>query len=304
MVLNLKVGIPKGLLFYRYYNFYITFFEELGLEIVLSPNTNKDILNEGVRYCVDEACVPMKIFHGHCAYLRDKCDFIFIPRIMKLYENEYICPKFCGLVEMVQNSIPNMPTIISEPIYADSLKSLKKWAFKVGAKFTKNIVVINKAFNTALKKQNGYIGGLNDKEFKIKVALIGHPYNLYDSYINMNLVVKLNKLGIGVITEEHIGTSYINKESEKLFKKPFWTFARNSYGFGAYMAENKLADGIIYASSFACGIDSVVVDLIKHRIEGFPFLELKIDEQTGEAGFVTRLEAFTDMLKRKEAEVI
>lgn len=300
----MRVGIPKGLLFYRYHEFYINFFQGLGVDIVLSPDTNKNILNEGVKYCVDEACVPVKIFHGHCFYLKDKCDFIFIPRIMKLYENEYICPKFCGLVEMIQNSIPDMPPIISEPIYADSLKNLKKWAFKVGIKFNKNILVINKAFNTALKKQQGYVGGLNNKEFKIKVALIGHPYNLYDSYINMNLVEKLNKLGIGVITEEHIGDSYINKESEKLFKRPFWTFARNSYGFGSYMAENKLADGIIYVSSFACGIDSVVVDLVKHRIEDFPFLELKIDEQTGEAGFVTRLEAFTDMLKRKEAEVI
>ncbi len=303
-MLRLRVGIPKGLLFCRYHNFYINFFQGLGLEVVLSPDTNKNILNEGVKYSVDEACLPIKIFHGHCAYLKDKCDFIFIPRIMKLYENEYICPKFCGLVEMIENSIPGMPQIISEPIYADSLNNLKKWSYKVGLKFTKNILKINEAFNRALKEQEKYIGGLNDKEFKIKVALIGHPYNLYDSYINMNLVEKLNNLGIGVITEEHIGDSYINKEAEKLFKKPFWTFARNSYGFGSYICKNKLADGIIYASSFACGIDSVVVDLIKHRIEKFPFLELKIDEQTGEAGFVTRLEAFTDMLKRRKVEAV
>ena len=33
---------------------------------------------------------------------------------------------------------------------------------------------------------------------------------------------------------------------------------------------------------------------------GKPLLNLTIDEQTGEAGFVTRLEAFVDMLFRKK----
>ena len=61
----MKIGIPKGLLYYKYYPFIETFFTELGAEIILSPDTNKDILNEGVKNCVDDACVPIKIFHGH-----------------------------------------------------------------------------------------------------------------------------------------------------------------------------------------------------------------------------------------------
>jgi Uncharacterized protein conserved in bacteria len=61
-----------------------------------------------------------------------------------------------------------------------------------------------------------------------------------------------------------------------------------------------LIDGIIYVSSFACGIDSVVMELIKERIGEFPLLILKIDEQTGEAGFNTRIEAFIDMIERRK----
>ena len=59
----------------------------------------------------------------------------------------------------------------------------------------------------------------------------------------------------------------------------------------------KQVNGIIYISSFACGIDSVVVELIKDKIDEFPFMILKIDEHTGEAGLDTRVEAFADMLK-------
>ena len=62
-----------------------------------------------------------------------------------------------------------------------------------------------------------------------------------------------------------------------------------------------MADGMIYLSSFSCGIDSVVTELIKIELGDFPFMVLKLDEHTGEAGYNTRLEAFADMLKRRRA---
>lgn len=295
----MKVGIPKGLLYCKYHPFIETFFTELGSEIICSPDTNKEILDEGVKFCVDEACLPIKIFHGHVVYLKDKCDILFIPRIMQLNSREYICPKFCGLPEMVINSIPNMPKIIDEPIYAFSKKSLKTWAVHTGFLFTKNLIKIQKAYNKAIYEQENYRNGIKNKGFNLNVALVGHPYNIYDKFTNMDVVKKLNKLGIGVITEENVEEDFIINQTKNLFKRPFWTFAKSSYGFSTYLAENNKVNGIIYVSSFACGIDSVVIELIKDKLESFPFLILKIDEHTGEAGFDTRLEAFADMLERR-----
>ena len=298
----MKIGIPKGLLYYKYYPFIETFFTELGAEIIISPDTNKDILDDGVKYCVDDACVPIKIFHGHVVSLKDKCDMIFIPRIMELEKNESICPKFCGLTEMITNDIPNLPLVLGEPIYASSKKGLKKWAISTGHSITKNTIKINKALKKALEAQKDYILPFNNEIFQYKVALVGHFYNINDSFINMDLVKKLNKLGIGVITEEFVDEAQINLSVSRLFKKPFWTFAKNSYGFSTYVSENNEVDGIIYISSFSCGIDSVVIELIKDKVKNFPMLILKIDEHTGEAGFDTRLEAFSDMLERRCAE--
>ena len=65
------------------------------------------------------------------------------------------------------------------------------------------------------------------------------------------------------------------------------------------MGSEHKVNGIIYISSFGCGIDSIIIDLIKNKLKDFPILILKVDEQTGEAGFHTRIEAFTDMLERK-----
>lgn len=271
----------------------------MGCEIVTSDNTNKNILDNGVKYCVDEACLPIKVFHGHVESIKDKCDMIFIPRIMRLYKGEFICPKFCGLPEMIIHSIPDLPPVINETLFADSKYKFYDWAFKVGKKINCDRKKVKKAFDIALKNQMQSKKGLVDKNYNLKVALAGHPYNIYDSFINMNLKKKLNNLKVGVVTEEYLREEYINMKMSDLYKKPFWTFARYSYGFSTYMAENKLIDGIIYISSFACGIDSVVIELIKNRIGDFPMLVLKIDEHTGEAGFETRIEAFTDMLERR-----
>lgn len=295
----MKVGIPKGLLYYKYYPFIETFLRELGAYVVVSDDTNKGILNEGVKYAVDEACLPIKVFHGHVASLRNRCDLIIVPRIMCIRDREYICPKFCGLPEMIKSSINDMPMITELPLYINSEKSLYNWFRKLGFMITENIFAIDTAYIRALDAQKKFRCGIKDEGYKINIVLLGHPYNLYDNFINMNLVEKLHKFGVGVITEEFVGDSHIDEEVNKLFKRPFWSFARNSYGAAAYLHSQDKIHGIIYVSSFSCGIDSVVIELIKDRIKDFPMLVLKIDEQTGEAGVNTRLEAFIDMIDRR-----
>lgn len=299
---SMKVGIPKGLLYYKYHPFLITFFNELGAEVIVSDDTNKKILDEGVKYCVDDACMPVKIFHGHVASIIDNCELIVIPRIMQLWKNEYICPKFCGLPEMVINSIDNMPKAITDPIYATSKKKLYSWAKLAGKSLNKNNSTIKKAFNHALTAQRNHLEGIYDQGYELNIALTGHAYNIYDNYSNMNLVRKLNDLGIGVITAEFTQEHILRAEASNLYKRPFWTFTRENYGFAVNAAKEKSVDGIIYISSFNCGLDSIIIELIKNTVPSFPFLILKVDEHTGEAGINTRIEAFADMLERRASD--
>lgn len=295
----MKIGIPQGLLYSKYHIFAKTFFEELGAEIIISPDTNKQILDEGVHSCVDEACLPMKVFHGHVSWLKDKCDAILIPRFIGIVEKQYICPMFCGLIEMVSNDIPGLPTLIDTPIYSLRNCKLSEWAHKAGGKVTCDEDMIEEAFNAALTSYRCTAVGYNEDGYPLKIALIGHAYNIYDRFINMDIKNKLNKLGIGVITIDAIDRECIDMEVDGLFKKPFWTFARDYYGAAVNICKTRKADGIIYLSSFSCGVDSVVIELIQIEMGDFPFMVLKLDELTGDAGTDTRIEAFSDMLKRR-----
>ena len=344
--MRMRIGIPKGLLFPDFGGLFESFFLELGQDIAVSPDTNRRVLDLGVGCCVDEACLPFKVFHGHVCWLRDNgdCDMIVIPRFMHLRENESICPKFCGLPEMVKYSVPGLPPIIGVPIDWSSAQGLRAWARAVASYLGCAKSDAYSALHAAVSKHNevaqGYAvlseqnrqssrrDGLDgqsratelaapsrlseltgsckpenltvssNREFRI--ALLGHPYNVQDAFLNMNVAQKLARLGAAIVTDASVSETDVNREVASLFKKPFWTLARYSYGAAKHLYRTDAVDGIVYVSSFACGIDSVVVELIRDATDGLPLLVLKVDEHTGEAGIDTRLEAFTDLLRRRK----
>lgn len=295
-----KIGVPRGLLYFRYHPFLLTFLNELDAEIVISEETNKEILDLGVKYSVDEACLPIKIFHGHVASIKESCDIIIVPRIMREKGGEFICPKFCGLPEMIFHSISDLPFITYDPLYLDSKKKLDQWIMKLGKYITNDGKKINAAYKKAIEIQSAYKFGIQDNEYSLKVALVGHPYCVHDQFFNMNIIKKLNNMGVGVITEEAICKNQYHDEVNHLYKKPFWDFTKNAYGFCMNIYKNRAVNGIVYISSFGCGIDSVTIELIKNQIKGLPFLVIKVDEHTGEAGLDTRIEAFINMLGEEQ----
>ena len=58
-------------------------------------------------------------------------------------------------------------------------------------------------------------------------------------------------------------------------------------------------DGIIYLSSFSCGPDSMIIEPIKEHVRNVPIMVLKLDGHKGTAGYLTRIEAFADLLEER-----
>lgn len=292
----MTIGIPKALLYFKYHDFARTFFEALGARVVVSPDTNKAILDAGASLCVDEACLPVKVFHGHAAWLCGRCDRMLVPRFMRMEKGKSICPMFCGLPDMVRHSIPGLPPLIDAPVW--SRRALEPWALEAGEELA-NKKAIRAALATALNAHRARGVQFAHEQLPRRVALIGHAYNLCDRFVNMDLVRKLGGLGIGVITDEDVAEEDIARAAAKLFKTPFWYFARRYYGAAAHLCASGAVDGLLYVSAFSCGVDSVVTELVAHAAGGVPIMVLKLDEHTGEAGLDTRVEAFADMLERR-----
>jgi len=314
-----KVGIPRALFYYQYYPLWKTFFEELGAEIVLSDRTTKSIMDEGSKTCVDEACLPIKIFHGHVMNIKDKVDYLFIPRFTSVSRNEYICPKFGGLPDMVRHTVKDLPPIIDTEVnLRKSGKNALKAVYEVGGFFTENQNKIKQAYRRAVdsyrefheKIKEGVLPcDILDKKLRtvkkydgrnLKIAVVGHGYNLYDGYANMNLLAKLIDKGAAIITVDMVDGETIKKHVEVLPKRLFWNFGRKAVGSSLHFLEREDIDGIIYLMAFGCGVDSFISDLVERRIRrnrDIPFIILTLDEHSGEAGMDTRLEAFVDMIR-------
>jgi len=137
------------------------------------------------------------------------------------------------------------------------------------------------------------------------IALIGHPYNLYDTYITHNLVAKLRGLGVRILTSEMVTPEELRQGIVDLAGQPYWTYEDEVVGAAGYYIRDGRVDGLISVDSFGCGPDSTLVDVVRRAAREVrrPFMSLVIDEHTGEAGLVTRLEAFVDMLARRKGRM-
>ncbi|HOJ11952.1 MAG TPA: acyl-CoA dehydratase activase-related protein [Clostridiales bacterium] len=332
---NIKVGIPRGLFYYQFYPLWKSFFEELGAEIVLSDNTTRKILDDGVKKCIDEACLPVKIFHGHVASLKGKVDYLFIPRYTSISKKEYICPKFGGLPDMIRHTFDELPKIIDTEInLRKSNRNALKAAIEIGRYFSDDTDSIKKAYRKAManyrefrqnvknstipvellgkktagaetqSKEEGSNRTLSNEnqsnEAPLNIAILGHGYNLYDNYANMNLLAKLKELGSRITTVDMVDGRVIQEKSKLLNKKTFWYFGTKVLGSTFHLLDRDDIDGIIYIMSFGCGIDSFICDLVERKVRrtgSIPFIIITIDEHSGEAGLNTRIEAFIDMIR-------
>ena len=140
------------------------------------------------------------------------------------------------------------------------------------------------------------------KEYPISIALVSHGYNILDELASMKIFDKLEKMDVRVYSSLQLSKEQMDDGISTLGQNIYWANEREMTGAaGHYMKDAKI-DGIITLTAFGCGPDSLMIERITRKAKRFnkPLLNLTVDEQTGEAGFITRLEAFVDMLFRKK----
>ena len=77
-------------------------------------------------------------------------------------------------------------------------------------------------------------------------------------------------------------------------------WAYNQHLVGAIALYKDQVDGIVLMTTFPCGPDSMVNELIVRKVKDKPILTLTMDTQDGSAGLETRLESFVDILQFKK----
>ncbi len=298
---KITIGIPKALLYYKYSELWTSFFEELGCEIIVSPNTSKKILEDGIKFSLDESCMAMKIYMGHVYYLIDKCDYILVPRLKCIKKHEKLCTNFSALYDLVNNIFDKKLINYNVDVEhkEDELYAFVTMGLSLGFSYRKIVSAyhIAKEKEKMLKereisKQKSLIASSN----KIKILLAGHPYNLHDEFIGKQIENVLEKNNIEIIYSDKYDTKYLEQEVKKISPKNYWTY--NKEIIGAISHYQELVDGIILITSFPCGPDSLSNEMILRNVK-IPITNLIIDEANSDTGLLTRIESFIDILEER-----
>lgn len=100
-------------------------------------------------------------------------------------------------------------------------------------------------------------------------------------------------MGIEIIYSDQFNNELSNKLSKKISDNLYWKYSKESLG-SIIIAKNKI-DGIIFLSTFPCGLDSLANELVMRSIK-LPYLNIVIDDLDSLSGLETRIESFIDIL--------
>lgn len=176
---------------------------------------------------------------------------------------------------------------------------------------------LKRAYEQALKEIEKT--EIDENREVLYVDLTGEIYLVNDEFSNQNIERELGRMGVQTRRSLTVGSflkdaiipkAFQNKETHlqraERMAKPY--LMRDIGGDAlecisdVVFADSKGKDGIIHISPFTCMPEIMSQNIFptiraEHDI---PLLALIMDEQTGKAGYITRLEAFVDLMRRKK----
>ena len=202
-----------------------------------------------------------------------------------------------------------------EVVYGESEKAFKKALKYVDEAM--NTRQMNKAKKLAFAEMDKV--KLDETRDVLHVDITGEIYLVCDRFSNQDIVKELGKMGVE--TRKSLTVSGFLKDAiiPKIFKKGETHLQRANRLAKPYLmrdiggdalesvsdvayADERGIDGIIHISPFTCMPEIMSQNIFPAMRENceVPILPLIMDEQTGKAGYLTRLEAFVDLMRRRK----
>ncbi len=306
-----RIGIPRVLFFYDRLPFWRTFFNALKFEVVLSPASYQKLLNDGIEATVAEPCFPIQTAHGHLLHFtKENVDGIFLPNMVTEEDptdsiQSFICPWAQTIPQVAKHTpaLKSIQDILIDPNIQFRMGAafVQKCLYKSLKKFKVSKNEIHQAYQKAdmiyRENQNKMLDTGHEALELIQnsnepaVIILGRPYNLYDTGLNLNIPHKLRNIyGVDVIPQDFLNLDpvLINDVHDHMF----WNYGRKILQGARYARDFKNMH-LIYLSNFKCGPDSYIRHFIEDAYQR-PFLFLQLDSHANDAGVMTRIEAFLE----------
>ncbi len=309
------VGLPYIFYFEDQLPFWSTLLWECGLNVEVSPATDREIINLGLESVLSEGCFPVKVAHGHVKYLLEKRspDAVFLPSFINMnppgseFGSGQACPETQTVPYVASVALPGLKgKMLGLPVDfgrgdAHLLSSLRE---SVGKRFGIKAGVLKKALAAAHEAQKDFektirrlgaeaLSGLRDRA----VVILGRSYNAFDKGMNLEIPEKLATLGVTSIPMDFLPLEEASISED--WPQVYWRSGQRILKAARLIRENPLLFPV-FLGNFSCGPDSFVLKYLKSELEKEkqkPYLHIEIDEHSADAGAVTRLEAYLDSVE-------
>lgn len=160
---------------------------------------------------------------------------------------------------------------------------------------------------------------LNPDKEVLNVDITGEIYVVNDEFSNQNIEKELGRMGVQVRRSLTVSSFLKDAIIPKIFRKGETHLQRADRLAKPYLmrdiggdalecvsdvayANERGIDGIIHLSPFTCMPEIMSQNIFPAMREDceIPILPLILDEQTGRAGYITRIEAFVDLMRRRK----
>lgn len=332
----MRVGVPRSLSFFYLWPLYETFLNEIGVTPVESPKTGVRDLSCLSLCPTDEPCVSVKVAFCHAKRLLDAgVDVLFVPTVVSLSDRGYCCPKMMGLPAMLRAGLDLSCSQVASPVI-DMKDDPGGWpeswvyaAWSMGAKDTRRATgALEKGLEAWQAAERAAVwsaplphvspggdpvgdrgrdpGRVPDRDPGRRTgsaggvtAVMGHAYVLQDIFASK--VVDVARSYGEVFLAEMVEAQEARAELRTVFDgEKMWSIEGHILGAALSLIRRRRVDRLVFVSAFSCGPASIIEGYIMQGAEdhNVPFLSLCVDEHSGEAGLITRLEAFMDSTAR------
>jgi predicted CoA-substrate-specific enzyme activase len=315
------IGIPRVLNMYENYPFWFTFFHELGYRVILSPQSTKELYEEGMEtISSDTVCYPAKLVHGHIKWLiKSGVPTIFYPSINfereedKSSDNHYNCPVVATYSEVIAKNMddlfcefdvesfhPFLPYDQDEFLGRELYHLLKNRGFTKDAiesaieKGRKEDARVKRDIEIQTEKTLKWI----EENHRKAIILAGRPYHL-DPEINHGIDRLIVGFGMAVLTEEGVASLAELPRPVRVLDQ--WMYHSRLYRAAQYAGTRENVE-LIQLNSFGCGLDAVTTDQVEEILHNNNklYTVLKIDEGANLGAAKIRIRSLKAAMKERE----
>lgn len=312
-----RILIPKSLTFLNQQGvFYTSLYHYLGFQVALSPESTGEISDLGIRYAHSEACYPVKLAHGHVAFLKKHMikgrDKLLLVNPIGSEKNKYkFCPYISGAGFLTKDAVDLanddvlLPVIhFDDPDHPIQMSLLTDLQRVYGDKFSHQ--QIDKAVALAKQAEASFrteIISTGEKITKKIIALrkpvfvgIGRGYTLFDDKASSAVSNLFSSQGL-----HFVPSAFLEKplyDIDAISPNMYWVQGREIIGRTLDAALNNHFFPI-RITNFNCGSDSILLfheEKIMSKATK-PHLVLQTDGHNNNAQFGTRILANYEIVK-------